>query len=262
METIRRDSGIENLAPAPNVNFTVDQKAEGLAEPVPTRNLDLNNQDFLKPDKVKYYSMRVEKTKFSNLNPVKSQSVRIGNNKRMEDKAQRLEAMRAKFGQAMPIPGVKEKKNEDDSDAENSEDETDLSRQEQMQRKVKKLADEAYKKSFKYQKKNPKQVIDEANTVAEHDSDEDRKRQKNDDRDSETPEAEDMEDRITIDRCTNPMSMLMDNCQDRKPSEAQADGEEMMYQEGGMEAADEFEKQLTDALETEPVFEFDDEEDA
>jgi hypothetical protein len=156
--------------------------------------------------------MRVEKTKFSNLNPVKSQSVRIGNNKRMEDKAQRLEAMRAKFGLKMPIPVVKENKSDDDSDAENSEDETDLSRQEQMERKVKKLADEAYRKSFKYQKKNPKQVIDEANTVAEHDSDEDRKRNKTDERDSETPEAEDMEARIIIDRCNNPMSMLMDNC--------------------------------------------------
>jgi len=87
--------------------------------------------------------MRVEKTKIANTNPAKSQSVRIGNNKRMEDKAQRLEAMRNKFGFKMPVPGVKEKKNEDDSDASNSDDDTEMSRAELMQRKVKKMAEDA-----------------------------------------------------------------------------------------------------------------------
>ena len=97
---------------------------------------------------------------------------------------------------------VKEKDNEDDSDCDSSQDEEEKEEQKKVEKeRVKK---QQKMKSFKFQKKDPKQVIDEATTVQELDLNAECK----DERDSETPEAGD--DNISVDRCTNPMSSLMD----------------------------------------------------
>ena len=71
-----------------------------IANPIPNRKHHLDYFSFLKPTEVKYFSVKVTKTSLqaSTKSKPKSQSVRIGNPKKMEDKAQKLEAMRKKFG--------------------------------------------------------------------------------------------------------------------------------------------------------------------
>ena len=94
----------------------------------------------------------------------------------LKDKVKKLEQMRAKLGLKFDVPKtVKEKNNEDNSSAEASDNENSTEEQKEKERKKEeeRVRKSAKMQSFKYQKKNPGQIIGEANTVQENESDKD-----------------------------------------------------------------------------------------
>ena len=253
--------------------FEVDVKAEGQAIPEPTKDFGLGHYSFQEVKKPKFYSVRYEKK--SEQQPKtkeKAKSFKVANEKKMEDKVKKLEQMRAKLGLNFDVPKtVKEKNNEDNSSAEASEDEQKTEEQKEKARKKEeeRVRKSAKMQSFKYQKKNPGQIIGEANTVQENESD------KEDEQDSEEEDHK-MLDYISMDRCTNPMSNVMDkgsglaktitNNLKIKQSNTQSTNDQsealqfQEYNEGGAERED-FETALTNALDHEIGFTFSDEED-
>jgi len=88
------------LENGPDSKFIVDKNLETIAMPTPIKNIPLEILHFLKPENVKYFSVKVEKRGIKNINNSKnmSQSVRIGNSSRMELKTKKLEEQRKKFG--------------------------------------------------------------------------------------------------------------------------------------------------------------------
>lgn len=120
-------------------------------------------------------------------------------------------------------------------------------------------------------RKKTSQGIDAANTQQEHDSDDDKK----DERNSETPEADGRKfDIIPVDRFTNPVSNLIEKALDKTKRQSSilaitplfqnkaGSNRELFreYQEAGGEKDDELEEVLTKLLKQEANFLFDDEE--
>jgi len=172
----------------------------------------------------------------------------------MEAKVKKLEEMRAKLGLKFDVPKtVKEKDNEDNSDAEVSND--DEPKTEDQLEKRRKKEEERVKKmaSKKYQEKNPGQIIADVNTVQENES----LHHDQSDDEYEDNNNHDMLDYISLDRCTNPVSNIMDKGTGLKKLEVKKEEAYIPYNEGG---EDDFEKALTNALEKEPGFAFSDEE--